>query len=240
MYKLKRKTIIGILTLIISGSLFSSFMVNNNVSASFPGDFYHGENFTWSIDNISEGVNVWYNFTSYDDIANWNATTNGLITYEVTNSKIINEEEYLVGNLNIGNLSLVTDNRDIGINLALSVYPWYGGLISLEDDWDGLATLINTIGTSSIYTVEDVILDPHIEAKKITYNDGFQQSELVYENNTGILMSTNTSAGNFWLQMHLTQSSIPIPSETQSFPVYSAIIISSISFILVIHRQKKK
>ena len=167
-------------------------------------------------------------------------TKPSVMPYSVTNSMIINEEEYLVGNLNIGNLSVTTNSTDIGFNLVLSVYPWYGGLISLEDDWDGLATLINTSGTSIIYTIEDVILDPHIEAKKITYNDGFQQSELVYEINTGILMSANTSSGNFWLQMHLTQSSIPIPSETQSFPVYSAIIVLSISFILVIYRQKKK
>jgi len=161
----------------------------------------------------------------------------------VLNSVEIENKEYLTGNLDIGNLSLTTHDQDIGFNLGLAAYPWYGGLVSLELDWDELSdvTPFNGSDAQVTYNILTNILGQEVEAIRMNYDDGFQVTELLYEPKTGILLGANTTVGSFSLSMHLTYSSIPLPSATSNFPAITIVsgflVLSVFSFIW---RRKRK
>ena len=237
----KKNNKISILLIILT-ILFSCVIVEN-VLAELPEELYYGENFTWTIENISTENNLWYNVSDFSFVGNWHANQSDIVGFTALNSVEIESKEYLTGNLDIGNLTVETHDQDIGFNLGLSAYPWYGGLVSLESDWDELtdATPFNGTDAQVTYNVIVNILDKEVEVIRIDYDDGFQITELLYEPRTGILISANTTSGSFSLSMHLTYSSIPLPSATSNFP---AITIVSGFLVLVVFsivwRRKKK
>ena len=95
---------------------------NNQKSASgsLPVVFYPGESFSWVIDDISIGNNVWINSTLWFTIANWHANISDEITYDVSDIIQIENKDYTKGSLNIRNLSLTTNDHAIGTNIAIS------------------------------------------------------------------------------------------------------------------------
>ena len=239
---LKKKNVKISISLIILTILFSCVLVEN-VSAKLPNELYYGESFTWTIENISTENNLWYNISDFSFVGNWHANQSDVVGFTIHNSVEIESKDYLTGNLDIGNLTVETHDQDIGFNLGLSAYPWYGGLVSLESDWNELidATPFNGSDAQVTYNVIVNILDKEVEAIRIDYDDGFQITELLYEPKTGILLGANTTTGFFSLSMQLTFSSIPLPYATSNFP---AITIVSGFLVLVVFsivwRRKKK
>ncbi|MHA1122032.1 MAG: hypothetical protein ACTSPC_04405 [Candidatus Heimdallarchaeota archaeon] len=231
----------GYLLIIIT--ILISCVIVQNVSAKIATELYYGENFTWIIDNVSAGNNEWYNVSTWGFYANWHANQSYVVGFTVLNSVEIENKEYLTGNLDIGNLSLTTHDQDIGFNLGLAAYPWYGGLVSLELDWDELSdvTPFNGSDAQVTYNILTNILGQEVEAIRMNYDDGFQVTELLYEPKTGILLGANTTVGSFSLSMHLTYSSIPLPSATSNFPAITIVsgflVLSVFSFIW---RRKRK
>ncbi|NHJ86503.1 MAG: hypothetical protein FK734_13645, partial [Asgard group archaeon] len=66
------------------GLLVTIFLITNLGTAkigtaSFPAEFYLGENFSWKIDNISSGVTTWYNMSS--PVCSWFANKSDILTY---------------------------------------------------------------------------------------------------------------------------------------------------------------
>jgi len=229
--------------LLIVITILISCVIVQNVSAKIATELYYGENFTWIIDNVSAGNNQWYNVSTWGFYANWHANQSNVVGFTVLSSVEIESKEYLTGILDIGNLSVTTHDQDIGFNLGLSAIPWYGGLISLEEDWTILedVTPFNGENASIEFDHQANVIDTVVETYKMSFDDGFQTTELVYEPNTGILISANTTVGSFSLSMHLTYSSIPLPSATSNFP---AITIVSGFLVLVVFsfvwRRKRK
>ncbi len=229
--------------LLIAITILISCVIVENVSAKIATELYYGENFTWVIDNVSAGNNEWYNVSTWVFYDNWHANQSDVVGFTVQNSVEIENKEYLTGNLDMGNLTVETHDQDIGFNLGLSAYPWYGGLVSLELDWEGLtdATPFNGSDAQVTYNIITNILNQEVEAIRINYDDGFQITELLYEPRTGILLGVNTTSGSFSLSMQLTFSSIPLPTTTNNFP---AITIGSGFLVLVVFsiiwRRKKK
>lgn len=227
---------------LIAITILISCVIVENISAKITTELYYGENFTWTIENISTENNLWYNVSTFSFITNWHANQSDVVGFTVQNSVEIENKEYLTGNLDMGNLTVETHDQDIGFNLGLSAYPWYGGLVSLESDWEGLidTSPFNGSDAQVSYNVKVNILDEEVEAIKIDYDDGFQITELLYETRTGILLGVNTTVGLFSLSMELTYSSIPLTTATNNFP---AITIVSGFLVLVIFsivwRRKK-
>jgi hypothetical protein len=206
--------------LLIVLSILVSCVIVENISAKLPKEFYYGESFSWTIDNVSSGNNEWYNVSTFGFYANWHANQSNVVGFTALNSVEIEDKEYLVGILDIGNLSITTHDQDIGFNLILSAYPWYGGLISLEQNWDLLADVepFNGENAHIEYNHQDRAITTEVDTYKLNYDDGFQTTELIYEPRTGILISVNTTSGSFSLSMHLTSSSIPLPAASSNFP----------------------
>jgi hypothetical protein len=150
-----------------------------------------------------------------------------------------------VGDFKIGNLSLTTNDNDIGLNLALSGYPWVGGLIALDSDW---ATLCDQLPfnetTASIET--DLVIGGsygNVAGVRILYNDGFQTSEFFYEQETGILLRAETQAGSFSMTIWLNQTSLTLQTTSMTsgiigFSFISIVVIGCISFMIITKKRK--
>ncbi|MHA1743864.1 MAG: hypothetical protein ACTSV6_06410 [Candidatus Heimdallarchaeota archaeon] len=215
---------------------------NIKTQASIVIDFYYGESFTWEIDGISSSNNLWYNISTFAFVTNWHANKSDLVAFSVLNSKNINGEQFLFGNLSIGNISLLADNKDIGFNLGLSVYPWYGGLVSLEENWKTLI-VDYPFNTTNAQVIEEKTINwsgQDVAVIEINYDDGFQKSTLRYEKLTGILMAVNTSVGSFWLKMHLTSSTIPIPSPTKTIAINETFVLVGLTAVVLLKRIRLK
>jgi hypothetical protein len=237
----KRKSKIICYIVIITTLTFIITNINKiNVNGSFPGEFYEGENFTWVIDSINVGNNLWYNVSTFSFVANWHANVSDEINFSVDGYTSISDEDYLVGDLEIGNLSTKTNNKDIGYNLALSANPWYGSLLSLEFNWETISTITPFNGPDAdiAYDKTIAILGQNINAVKIIYEDDFQESILYYEPITGLLLRANTTSGSFNLNMHLTYSSMPLPNISNGLPFYGMIAIITGLGVLVILKKK--
>ncbi|MCF2142696.1 MAG: hypothetical protein K9W42_03255 [Candidatus Heimdallarchaeota archaeon] len=215
---------------------------NIKTQASIVIDFYYGESFTWEIDGISSSNNLWYNISTFAFVTNWHANKSDLVSFSVLNSKNINGEQFLFGNLSIGNISLLADNKDIGFNLGLSVNPWYGGLVSLEENWKTLI-VDYPFNTTNAQVIEEKTINwsgQDVAVIEINYDDGFQKSTLRYEKLTGILMAVNTSVGSFWLKMHLTSSTIPIPSPTKTIAINETFVLVGVTAVVLLKRIRLK
>lgn len=239
--KRRNKIIISIVTIALI-----LIVVNFNemkVLASFPGEFYEGENFTWEVDSINEGNNLWYNVSTFSFIGNWHANVSNEVSFTAEGYTTLDDEDYIVGDLTIGNLSLKTNNKDIGYNLAISAYPWFGGLLSLDSNWDTLDSVTPFNGSDGEITYDHkvTILGQVINAVKIKYEDAFQETILYYDSITGILLLVNTTSGSFNLDMHLTYSSMPLPSTTDGLSFYGLVSITiGLGAMVILLRRNKK
>jgi len=228
---------------IIAGLVLLILMVGSaNAQGSLFVEFYFGESFSWEISNISVNTNLWYNVSTFTFVAKWHANKSDIMTFSVSNAREIHNELYLFGNLSLGNLSLQTNNKDIGFNLGLSANPWYGGLIALVSDWDALLNTLpfNTTNANVDKEKRITILNQAVEVIEINYEDGFQKTTLQYEKQTGILMYANTTVGNFWLEFHLIESTIPIPSPTNSIAINEGLVLGALVIMAHISKKSKK
>ncbi|NHJ33169.1 MAG: hypothetical protein FK732_09920, partial [Asgard group archaeon] len=159
-----------------------SCIILENVTAKLPVELYYGESFTWVINDISEGNNQWYNVSDFLSFENWHANQSNVVSFTVYSSEEINNKEYLTGNLEIGNLTVETHDQEIAFNLILSAFTWYGGLVSLEENWDDLiyTTPFNGSSTQVTYDVLTNILDREVDAIRINYDEFGQVTELLY------------------------------------------------------------
>ena len=231
-----------ILPIAILISIGLGVMQANNqfmVQGVLPIDSYIGETMSWNVENITSGNIEWLNWTSFTFQANWHASIGDKVNFTISDSKIINDKTYLEGNFKIGNLSLTTNNNDIGLNLAFSCYPWVGGLIALEPVWDDLSNQFPFNSTKASITTDLVVAIPGktVAAVRILYDDGFQTSEFFYEQETGILLSAETAAGSFWLKLLLNETSISLPTTIASsgiigFNLITTVVIGCISLLL--------
>ncbi|MHA1739134.1 MAG: hypothetical protein ACTSXA_03125 [Candidatus Heimdallarchaeota archaeon] len=243
----KLRKILPIVILISIG--LGVMQVNNQfmVQGVLPVDFYIGETLSWEIEDITTGNIEWWNWTlPFSFEANWHASIGDAVNLTITDSKTINDKNYLEGDLVMGNLSLTTSNYDIGLNLVFSCNfnSWVGGLIALEPNWTALSAQSPFNGSSaSIETNLRILYNGlTVEGVRITYDDAFQTSEFFYEQESGILLSADTDVGYFQLSMFLNATSISIP--TSNIPgiiglnFISTIVIGCISLIIIKKKRK--
>lgn len=213
------------------------------VQGAFPVDSFIGETLSWEIEDITAGNIEWWNWTSPSPSfqANWYASIGDAVNLTITDSKTINDKAYLEGDFVMGNLSLTTNNYDIGINLAFSCDfdSWVGGLIVLDPNWGALNAQLPFNSTSALIETNLRILynGKTVEGVRITYDDAFQTSEFFYEQESGILLSADTDVGYFRLRMFLNATSISIPTSNMpgiiGFNFITTIVIGCLSLIII-------
>jgi len=234
----KKTTLVSILVIMCIITTLS--IQANTVSGRFPVEFYPGENFSWKIDNISDGTNQWINWSSmnFSSAIDWYANNSDSLQFTVEDYVEIENKNFLRGSMSMGNLSVSTNDYNIGTNLILSAYPWVGGLVSLEEDWETLKTETPfDTAAATIQYDQKIVLGVEINTVTLSYNESFQQTEVVYEEVTGILISTNTTFGLFHLEMHLLSSSIPLPALTSNTSLLGLGCFITTGIFLVINQK---
>ncbi|MHA1124213.1 MAG: hypothetical protein ACTSO7_00905 [Candidatus Heimdallarchaeota archaeon] len=233
--------ILALSILFVIGFGLAQIKDNTLVSGVFPAGDYIGEHMTWNVENITSENNQWLNWTSFSFQANWHADIGDKLNISIIGYKTISEKDYLECDFKFGNLSLETNDYDIGYNLAISCYPWNGGLIALESNWYDLVnqapfnTTTTTIDTDTEYTIFGKI----VNAVKVEHDDGFQTSVIYYEKDTGVLLYVDTKAGFFRLTLKLEDVSLGLPSKTDLSGIgfITSILVASTSLLLI---KKKK
>lgn len=235
MSKIRKKTIL--IVMIVFSIITITQAQFGNVNGQFPVEFYPNEEFSWKINSINNSTNYWLN-SSWNVLGKWKASENEKINFTVSSYETIENRNFLFGDLEIGNFSLQTNDYDIGLSLTLSLSSWMGGFICL-DDWENLESKIpfNSFTQNQIQEIETTSLGIKVYAMKFYYNDSFQTTELIYEKASGILLSANTSAFGYYLNLQLANSSIPLPSISQSVPMFGFVCVLSSSILLVISRK---
>ena len=233
----KRKNTLVTILMIICVLMITQIKKTNG---QFPIEFYPNEEFSWKINEINNGTNYWLN-SSWELIGKWEAFENEKINFTANTYEVIGGRNFLIGELEIGNFSLQTSDYDIGLSLTLSLSSWMGGFICL-DDWESLEskTPFNSFTQNQIQEIETTVLGVKVYAMKFYYNDSFQTTELIYEKATGILLSANTSAFGFHLDIQLISSTIPLPSITNSISLFGLGCVLSSAALLVISRKIKQ
>ncbi|MHA1244106.1 MAG: hypothetical protein ACTSP7_05970 [Candidatus Heimdallarchaeota archaeon] len=239
----KLRKILPIVILISIG--LGVMQVNNQfmVQGVLPADSYLRESMIWDVENITSTNNEWWNWTSFSFEANWHANAGDKLNISILDYKTVGEQIYLESNLELGNLSLVTNNYDIGSNLLLSVgFSWLGGLIALESNCDNLSshysfnTTHTTVNTDSEYTISGKT----VSAINIQHDDGLQKTELYYERETGILLFADTSFLAYRLVLKLEDSTMILPEKTYQFGfgIITSILILGCSTLLLKKKRK--
>jgi hypothetical protein len=216
----------------------------NSTKGGLPSYFYQGEDFSWEIKNVTSNVMEWYNFTTFALMGKWQANIGEFITWNVTDFTTISGKEYLIGTLEIGNYSLTTNDYNIGNNLILSVYPWIGGLISLEISWEELKNVAPFNQTDVTITTNQIINFHGKETAvvKITNNAVGQYTELIYEKTTGILLTSKANFGDYFHEIVLNQTTVPLAVVTNNISALNPLAVTTallfISSVLALRKKK--
>ncbi|MFQ5977457.1 MAG: hypothetical protein ACE5OZ_04925 [Candidatus Heimdallarchaeota archaeon] len=153
----------------------------------------------WEITEYNEAmVADWWNLT--DARGGFRANSGSLVNFTIAQAQPQNLTSTYQGILEFGNLSLMVDNAETGSNLVLSVYPWLPGLVT-HTNWNwhkvqaqnGLGVFVN--GTLSILDTTTKILGAEREAIIFTFEQdkpGNQNTTLVYDKETGVLLKADT------------------------------------------------
>ena len=166
---------------------------------------------TWDIIDVPEVPFSWWG-SGFVFIGNWIADDSTNITYEIT--EIGESDEYLTGDLVLGNLSLTTNDTEIANNLILGISglaPWTPGLVisvgdeniqnenetayaaaeRIEGNW-GNGTVESWYETLAINGVNYDCIIWNFTQDQPSYGDP-QLTYLAYDLVTGVLVKCNST-----------------------------------------------
>ncbi|MFX0169079.1 MAG: hypothetical protein ACFE89_06910 [Candidatus Hodarchaeota archaeon] len=139
----------------------------------------------WRITNVTTEV-VEFGFGSG---TLWHAQAGQSLTFEI--QEVTNDE--LHGLFTIGNLSLPTNDSRIAAEVVFSIWPWFPGLVS-HLAWDSVDQAA-TDAAASFYMNGSLDIRTTSTTKSYIYHQGQwgnQNTTLVYDLNTGILLTGYT------------------------------------------------
>ena len=208
-----------------------------------------GSNAKWIINSVSDQPVSWYRIDVWTDLGSWAAENNSKIQYTITE---IQEEIY--GDLTIGNLSISdASSAEIASDLAIGVLMWGPGLIThtnwtkhineateqSQSDW------LN--GSLHITESTESYLSISLETIKFTMVSASQNTTLIYDRNSGILLEAQTGFGSYFLDIELSSTDPPLKEVKGQFLTISwmdvfipLIFISVIGFWRGRKRTNKK
>ncbi len=220
---------------------------SNNVIDYFTlNEFQGSDDFVnYLVTDSSETNNSFFgDWPPGDFFGYWDVSSGEKIDFLITSSN----STTIYGNLTIGNYSFFeVRNVDIASALVISVYPWKGGFVLNEPDWDDINILVAGTNTT-IESKTDVMYSVNNRTKTFdvneitTVNYYGQNSTFIYDTSSNILLECFTSFGNYNLGLILDQTSF-ISSESDEnnktdvvslfafgFPLLFLCIVSIISF----------
>jgi hypothetical protein len=172
--------------------------------------------------------------------------TNGTITYSLTRQAADNADGSPIsglvwyGTISVYHPSGLTQSlnwskpdcatTEIGMNLALSAYPWCGGLVAPTDWSENRGIILAATADNVSYQVLNNLAFIHYE------NYG-QVTDLMYDMPTGVLIFAKTSMGAYWLEIHLDAYA---PSQAiPGFEPFLVILTTTLVVATIITMMKK-
>ncbi|MFX0115246.1 MAG: hypothetical protein ACFFB3_11925, partial [Candidatus Hodarchaeota archaeon] len=155
----------------------------------------------WKLADWNEAwVGSWWNSTSFRGTVS--AQNGTLANLTITEANVQNYTSSYWGIIEFGNFSETVDNAETASFLSLSIYPWYPGLVTHTNwAWHEFEAQ-NAVqegfmnGTLSISETKHQILGTERNAIIFTYKQdktiGNQNTTLVYDKETGVLLETHT------------------------------------------------
>lgn len=145
------------------------------------------------------------------------------------------------GNLILNNTFLNVSNGEAAQNLLLGYNTFKSGFMIPTNNITRLVQLANSQDEPPYWNAT-ISIEETRESISFNFQQevGFEQKTLtIYDKTTGLLTYTNTSVGNFYLEMTLINH--PVIQQIPSYPLIYLISIASISTIIyVIFLQKRR
>jgi hypothetical protein len=210
---------------------------NHTYAPGLYPDAFNTSKLHWRISNVTDEV-VEFGFGSGTF---WQAQAGHAVSFEI--QEIANYE--LTGLFTIGNLTLPTNDSRIAAELVFSIWPWFPGLVS-HLDWNTVDQAA-TEAAASFFMNGSLDIHDGLSTKTYNYHQGpwgNQNTTLVYDINSGILLSAYTEF--FFLNDYhlgidfvaLTQN--PTELNTLLFVGAFGVVLALVFLGLVISRARSK
>ncbi|MHA1372423.1 MAG: hypothetical protein ACTSRA_22205 [Promethearchaeota archaeon] len=224
-------------------------LINNAAAQSIPEPAASIQ-YTWNVEETNGYVEWWT--TSWQNLGNQTFTVPGQISYTLT-GKFPNDMfgANVTGDVWFGDFEILVmgetsnqmvnnwtrencSNSEVAMALTLSVVSWptiqwYGGLVS-ETNW----TFIESLFAGN----ENISVDNGDSTFEVLYNDTFQDTNLVYDKNTGVLLSAYTMAGDYYMKLSLD---LPQSSEIPGYePGLALLEIAAMTAMIALVLSIKK
>ena len=178
------------------------------------------------------------------------------IIYNVTSENKNNFTHPNSGLFSFGNTSnYETDNNDIALLLALSIYPWAPGLITEASNWTQIISEATLVAETSPYLKGSLSVDKSYQhdykgsnryAVKFDFvqdSPGNQNTSLIYDSETGILLygSSEFYFSNLYkIKLELESSTLIIIPTTNTSGFELSILLMGIITLNLIRIQKRR
>lgn len=197
----------------------------------------------WLINSVTVHPTAWYRIDIWTYLGSWIAENGSKIGYTVT---AVNEEVY--GGLIIGNLTVTnSSSAEIASNLVLGILSWGPGLIT-HTNWANHSEVaqeqansewIN--GTITLTEKTQTYLDKTFETIKYVLVSSSQNTTLVYEKNSGVLLEAQTGFGLYFLDLEISSIDPPLEGVKGQFISLSwEVVLLPLLFLVGIGILKRK
>lgn len=191
----------------------------------------------WRITNVTDET-VEFGFGSGTF---WHAQAGQALSFEIQD--IANDE--LTGLLIIGNLTLQANNSRIAAELVFSIWPWFPGLVS-HLDWNAVDQAATEAATG-FWMNGTLDIQEGLSTKTYKYHQGpwgNQNTTLIYDINSGILLSAYTEVF-FQNDYHLGIDFVALTQNPTSLSIMLfvgvfGIVLIIVFFAIVISRARSK
>lgn len=195
----------------------------------------------YSVESSSNSTNAWFN-ADYSQSFNYHIEPGSKILVNFTNSA--DSEQMIsitVGNLTRSNIS----DSEAAENLVLNYYEMKGDLGFLANtSWTKMEQAFNTINFDEmeIETRHRTYLGRTLETERFHFISGGQNTSLIYEQRTGLLVEASTGFSDYQISLVIDATDL-IPdyeiSDVSTSPISLVMLLGSIMVLMVIRRQQK-
>ena len=198
----------------------------------------------WQINSVTDQPVAWFRIDIWTPMGSWKAENGSQISYTVT---AVTDDVY--GDLLIGNLTITnSSSAEIASNLVLGILFWGPGLIT-HTNWtthteeaqdQARSEWIN--GTLTITERTHTYMDTTFETITFDLVASSQNTTLIYEKHSGILMEAQTGFGAYFLDIVISSTDPPLKGVEGPFlPLtWPTIVIPLLVLVGVNIRKRRK
>jgi len=174
----------------------------------------------WLINSVSIETVPWYRIDIWTGMGSWKTESGSILAYTVTEANQTVFGELVLGNLTVTNSS----SEETASNLILGILMWGPGLIThtnwvkhIEDAQEQTQSeWIN--GTLEYTETHQTYMGITLETIKFTLVSVSQNTTLVYDKVSGILLEAQTGFGQYYLEIEISLVDPPLSGVPEFLP----------------------